>query len=159
MITANADRPPSHLCDGLIDCQNGRRASIGNYSTGANISARWCTILCCQSSCESNRHTDGTHSITSTTCTGCNNGIHMCHHKLLRTFSRNAVFFSFLMNLYLSRENQPKQAGTLYSETKNSVDWLSCQYLHYYSSYHHLDGLPCPKIALFRFLWTKNWHI
>ncbi len=30
MIIANADPPPSHLCDGLIDCQNGRRASIGN---------------------------------------------------------------------------------------------------------------------------------
>ncbi len=23
-ITVNADRPPSHLCDGLMDCQNGR---------------------------------------------------------------------------------------------------------------------------------------
>ena len=23
-ITANADSPPSHLCDGLMDCQNGR---------------------------------------------------------------------------------------------------------------------------------------
>ncbi len=25
-ITANAEHPPSHLCDGLMDCQNGRRA-------------------------------------------------------------------------------------------------------------------------------------
>ncbi len=33
MITANADSPPSNLCDGLTDCQNGRRASIGNYGT------------------------------------------------------------------------------------------------------------------------------
>ena len=33
MITANADSPLSHLCDGLTDCQNGRRASIGNYGT------------------------------------------------------------------------------------------------------------------------------
>ncbi len=37
MITANVDRPPSHLCDGLIECQNGRRASIGNYSTAVAI--------------------------------------------------------------------------------------------------------------------------
>ena len=31
MINANADSPPSHQCDGLTNCQNGRRASIGNY--------------------------------------------------------------------------------------------------------------------------------
>ena len=33
MVTADADSPPSHLCDGLTDCQNGIRASIGNYGT------------------------------------------------------------------------------------------------------------------------------
>ena len=32
-ITANADSPLSHLCDGLMDCQNGRRPLIGNYKT------------------------------------------------------------------------------------------------------------------------------
>ncbi len=32
-VTADADIQPSHLCDGMTDCQNGRRASIGNSGT------------------------------------------------------------------------------------------------------------------------------
>ncbi len=45
MITANADHPSSHLCGGLIDCQNGRWASIGNYGTGVTIVLLWIYCL------------------------------------------------------------------------------------------------------------------
>ena len=38
-ISANAARPPSHVCDGLMDCQNGRRALKGNYSTASYIAS------------------------------------------------------------------------------------------------------------------------